>query len=751
MRLGAAVLLAIALRAQTLPGTEPLTREGDLAMEMVAGIDKYLMRALAESPKARDQRRPNREELKKVLGIIDERQSFDSAGFVSTLKTPALVSSNAGFRVVAVRWPVLPGIDAEGLLATPRRPAIARVVAIPDADTTPEQFFGLTPGLPEDAQLARRLADNGIEVLVPTMINRSDTWSGNKAVKMTNQPHREWLHRQLVPVGRHLLGLEVQKVLAGVDWSAGSVPPRPIGVVGYGEGGLVALLAAAIDPRIESTLVSGAFEPREDVWRQPIYRSIWGQLQAHGDAELARLVAPRTLVIEASRHPEIAGPPPERTENGQLRRGAAPGRITTPALADVEAEFARAKTAYVTAKVADRITLSVSGGGKGDAGSAEALRAFFAGLGSATPLLPSGIAPRDDRIGFEPSSRQQIQVEQIQEFAQRLVRLSDPVRAEFWKRANFKGTDELDRTSGAYRLYLWEEVLGKLPEPSEPLKPQTRRIYDAPTFTGYEVMLPVWTDVFAYGVLLLPKDLKPGERRPVVVTQHGLNGRPQDLVEPKDQKADYAYQKYAAKLAERGFIVYAPQNPYIGDEKFRVLLRKANPLKLSLFSFILGQHQRTLEWLVSLPFVDSGRIGFYGLSYGGKTAMRVPSLLNLYSLAICSGDFNEWIWKVTSVQAPFSYMFTQEYDMLEWNLGNTFNYAEMAALIAPRPFMVERGHDDGVGIDEWVAYEYAKVKRMYDKLGIGDRTAFDVFNGGHMIHGEATFDFLHKHLNWPKK
>ena len=47
--------------------------------------------------------------------------------------------------------------------------------------------------------------------------------------------------------------------------------------------------------------------------------------------------------------------------------------------------------------------------------------------------------------------------------------------------------------------------------------------------------------------------------------------------------------------------------------------------------------------------------------------------------------------------------------MFEFDLGSTFNYAEMAGLIAPRPFMVERGHHDGVGPDEWVAYEYAKV------------------------------------------
>jgi hypothetical protein len=35
---------------------------------------------------------------------------------------------------------------------------------------------------------------------------------------------------------------------------------------------------------------------------------------------------------------------------------------------------------------------------------------------------------------------------------------------------------------------------------------------------------------------------------------------------------------------------------------------------------------------------------------------------------------------------------------------------EMAALMVPRPFMVERGHHDGVAPDEWVASEYAKVR-----------------------------------------
>ena len=72
----------------------------------------------------------------------------------------------------------------------------------------------------------------------------------------------------------------------------------------------------------------------------------------------------------------------------------------------------------------------------------------------------------------------------------------------------------------------------------------------------------------------------------------------------------------------------------------------------------------------------------------------------------------------------------------------------LIALIAPRPFMVERGHNDGVGIDEWVAYEFAKVRRHYDYLGLQESCRIEYFNGPHMIHGVGTFEFLDRHLKW---
>ncbi len=85
--------------------------------------------------------------------------------------------------------------------------------------------------------------------------------------------------------------------------------------------------------------------------------------------------------------------------------------------------------------------------------------------------------------------------------------------------------------------------------------------------------------------------------------------------------------------------------------------------------------------------------------------------------------------------------------MLEFDFANKVNYSDLANLMAPRPFMVERGHDDGVSVDEWVAYEYAKVRRFYAKQGLEGRTAIEFFDGPHTIHGVGAFEFLKRLLS----
>ena len=744
---------------QTLYGTTELTLEGDLAAQMVEVLDGYVTDGVARSPEKRDALwnrdysshgaytesvEPNRARFRKQIGFYDERLPIEALDYVTTTRAPGQVMEGENYTVSRVRWQVFDEIEGEGLLLEPMHnvPITAQVIALPDADWTPEMIAGVTDDLPLNARFAQHLAQAGCRVVVPLLINREDTYSGNPILgAMTNQPHREFIYRMAYQLGRHIIGYEVQKVLSLVDWMSHS--EAPIGVIGYGEGGLIALYSAAADTRIQGAAVSGYFQSRQAVWREPIYRNVWGLLHEFGDAEIASLIAPRPLIIETSRGPEIAGPPPPRPGRG----GGAPGQLVSPPMHSVEAEFDKAREFYQHLGCENAIHL-ISPEDRLP-GSQETLNTLLTELGTEGMRMdgyPSLSEPSVD--DFDYGARQKRQFMQLVNLTQRFLREAAPRRQEFfWEKTDTASLPQWEETCKDPKAYFWDEVIGRCPPPDVPPNPRTRLIYDEPNWKGYEVVLDVWKDVFAYGILLLPNDIQPGEQRPVVVCQHGLEGRPQDTADPKIESV---YHSYAAHLADRGFITYAPQNPYIGQDAFRVIQRKANPIKWSLFSLIIRQHEQTLDWLAEQPFVDEARIGFYGLSYGGKTAMRVPAVLDRYACSICSADFNEWIVKNATFYSRYSYMFGGEYEMPEFDLGNTFNYGEMAGLIAPRPFMVERGHEDGVAPDEWVAHEFAVVRRLYVQLGIPDRTEIEFFDGGHQINAEATFRFLHRHLNWPE-
>jgi dienelactone hydrolase len=752
------------LRAQPLPKTALLTGKDDLARAMVEGIDRYLERQLAKSRHVRDARwtvdassqaayeaglKPRRERLATILGVVDRRLS-PNLEYAATSDRPALVVEAGRFKVYNVRWAVLPGLNAEGLLLEPKEKPKASVIVIPDADQPPEMLVGLVDGIPPSSQIGRRLADSGARVLIPTLINRQDTYSGEANInRWTNQTHREFVYRQAYEMGRHIIGYEVQKILAGVDWLARENEHPPIVVFGHIEGGLLALYAGALDPRIQTTIISGHFGPREKIAEEPIDRNVWGLLNDFGDAELARMIAPRSLYLE---HGGVSTNPPPAARSG--RSGAAPGRVPSPALDAFRAEVERIGAHPLLQGKESRpklvVATTVDPANAKSGATLPGLQSTLEHLGKSVGLdidadrdiaLPKPSAPIDIE------ARQKRQFDDAVAYTQRLLGPSaDRRRENVWSKFDMKSLDNFQASQTRLRNQFCEETIGKLPKTTAPRNPSTRLTYDTAKWKGYEVVLDVDEDVIAYGILLVPNDLKPDERRPVVVCQHGLEGRPSDVVNPT-KKTQY-YNSFGAQLADRGFIVFAPQNPYIFGNQFRQLVRKANPLGLSLYSFIVAQHERILDWLETLAFVDRQRIAFYGLSYGGKVAMRIPSIATRYCLSICSGDFNEWVWKNVNLLWTGSYMFSGEYDMYEFNLGNTFNYAEMAALIAPRPFMVERGHSDGVGLDEYVAFEYAKVRRLYALLGIADRTEIEFFNGGHEIRGQGTFAFLERHLKW---
>src|SRR5436309_1628805 len=346
--LGAVVGLMIALpgkaaeRPETLPQTKPLEwEETDLSSRLMDGAHRFIERKIEESVAKRSQLwsrdfssaaayaksvQSNRAHFQTIIAAVDPRLSARMERFGDDAH-PALIAETSRYQVYQVRWPVLDGLFGHGLLVQPRRPPVASVVVLPDADQTPEQLMGLTTGGKAESQAARLLAENGFELVVPTLVSREKLQTDDKQLRSSDQTHREWIYRQAFHMGRHVIGYEVQTVMAAVDWfRQRHGQPSKVGVCGYGEGGLIAFYAAAVNPDIDVALVSGYFDSRQKVWAEPIYRNVWGLLREFGDAEVASLILPRPLIVEHSPAPTVLN------QKGEWH---------TPDLASVRAEVER--------------------------------------------------------------------------------------------------------------------------------------------------------------------------------------------------------------------------------------------------------------------------------------------------------------------------------------------------------------------------------------------------------------------------
>lgn len=740
-----------------LPGTEPLKMEGDIASDLVAGADRFLLQKIevagqdrAKFWNALKNDLPNydrgieklRTELVQLLGVRDALAKDTTPYMLTSADRSSVVGLGEGFEIHRIQWHTFGDCYGRGLMLVPvekngtKRKPRGQIIAIPDCEVSPEQLSGLVPGVKPNSQYARILAENGFQVVVPVLVDRSE--------RMPKLSNREWLYRSAFELGRGMIAYEIQELQALIRWMATrKAEAGKIGLIGWGEGGLLSLYTSAIDKNVDATAVSGYFHSRHQLWQEPIDRNVFGLLQHFDDAELLSLIAPRHATIEAALGPvaEFAG-----------GKGA-PWRLATPEVNAVRSEFNRAKALLPKSVTPDALQLVVSGQGDGDYGTFETLQSLARSLDPSTTIrLNAGAcqaaqAYEKDLLELSKTAMQR-KIEELNMHSQNLLRESHYVRqAGTVSQLDYSSLEAYESSSTKLREHFYENVIGRFDDAVLPFRPRSRLFQETDQWTCYEVVLDVFPDVFAYGLLLVPKGIKEGEKRPVVVCQHGLEGRPQDTI---GEKGYAAYKAFSTKLAERGFITFAPQNLYIFTDRFRTLQRKANPIKKTLFSIITPQHQQIVDWLQTLDFVDSKRIGFYGLSYGGKTAMRVPALVTDYSLSICSADFNEWVDKNASTLNTRSYTFFGEYEIFEFDLGSTFNYAEMASLIAPRPFMVERGHNDGVADDWTVAYEYAKVRHLYAfKLKVPERTTIEWFDGPHTINGKGTFEFLHKHLDWP--
>ena len=264
-----------------LPGTEILSWNGDIASRLIDNCDQFLLKKIEQAVKKRNSSSaiPDREKLKNIIGIRDKRTQNPKL-YLSNIEN---IESEYSIRLFRVQ--VFEGVSAEGFLIEPKK-------------FTETTIFISDPESLATTKIPQILAANGHRVFVPILIDRKTRHN-----KITN---REFLYRSSFELGRHIIGYEVQKVLAIID--ALENDKLSLGVAGNGEGGLISMYSSAIDERIKKAWVIGHFGPRERVWDEPAYRNVFGLLNHFGDAEIARLILPRKLIIEPSKPLNVETP-----------------------------------------------------------------------------------------------------------------------------------------------------------------------------------------------------------------------------------------------------------------------------------------------------------------------------------------------------------------------------------------------------------------------------------------------------------
>ena len=709
--------------AETLPGTELLSPEREIVdILMLDQFDAFVSRELAKAPEVRaknwrfDGKTPEefqtfiqskREIFVKMIGDIDERvpEITPVAPLTETL-TGSLADDAKPYRVQTIQWPVFPDYNAEAILIDPAdgKPAALEIV-LPHAGMDPLDFFDHVPSL------ARLAGEKSTRVIIPALVGREKTKLPNGRPAMSA---REFIYTTAYGLGRGVIGYELESLLSLIDWAKNAPETNavPIRVAGYGEGGLLALYLGALDVRVDAVTVAGYFCERENLWKEPIDRNIFGFLNEFSDAELALLIYPRPLVIDSERGPALTIDLP-------------PAELTAPDREAAAREIARAQAL---------------------------LPSFLPNRDWIHEITPEekerfGVIPDEDFSSAQSpvyQKRQRRIIGELDAHNQTLLEQSHQTRQKFMEKLDFSSEEAYCQSTEEYRKHFYEKIIGKYDLEFAPLNPRSRKTYDEEKWTGYDVLIDVFDGLSAGGIFMLPKDLRPEEKRPIIVVQHGLLGHMTSTL--YDSEA-WAYHHIALHLVDAGYIVFTMQGLFTKPE-FRIPgARKSNPIGKSLYSLIIPQHERLLVWLKTLPNVDPEKIGYYGLSYGGRTATRVPPVVTDYALAVCSADFADWALRSYSSREPYSFVGCNEYETNEFNMINTFSHAEMIALLAPRPFMIERGFFDPCGDNRSVGSECGKVRELYaGRLKRPERLTIDWFVGGHEADPPEVIRFLDQHF-----
>jgi hypothetical protein len=274
-------------------------------------------------------------------------------------------------------------------------------------------------------------------------------------------------------------------------------------------------------------------------------------------------------------------------------------------------------------------------------------------------------------------------------------------------------------------------------------------------------LLDVSQDLAAYAYVNRPAGLAADERRAAILCWHGHSHGGKEVVMGNDSSpalrdADRDTRtSYGRRMAEAGFVTFGidwmgygdqddsakPHHHHLsgGRDWCNLYYLQATMLGMTPLGINLAHGRSLVDFVATLPFVDSARLGVMGLS-GGGTMTLWSALTDERLMAaeiICYSDlFAHFGFR------DLNYCGSQ----ITPGLYTLVDLPDLQGLLAPRPLLVDIGAFDQCFRIESAMACHSRVAEIYTAAGAADRLELDLFPGGHGWSGAKSVAFFSRHL-----
>jgi Abhydrolase family/Concanavalin A-like lectin/glucanases superfamily len=289
------------------------------------------------------------------------------------------------------------------------------------------------------------------------------------------------------------------------------------------------------------------------------------------------------------------------------------------------------------------------------------------------------------------------------------------------------------------------QIFGTPPSERASLDPKVESEEDCGIYVRRKVSIQVQPGDRMPAYLLIPKK-RPG-KTPVIICFYGTTGGAGKLTTvglsgPKPGSPPVRNRDFAVTMAEAGFIAFAAdylrdgerikpgKTPYDATEFYQQFPN------WSIHGKDAWDTSRAIDYLETLDFVDTTRIGMVGHSYGGHSTIFTSAIEPRIKVAVANGPVSDFIhhgmhWGVARGSQSLPAM--KPY-VLDHTLKPPLTFYEVTALIAPRPLLVGEAVGERRPMEEENA---AAVSQVYRTLGYGDRVRYHWYAGDHDFPPEA--------------